>query len=231
MLKSITTTVKYKMAVNQTTDEDLTSITKNLEKVEIQESPIKNKGTGAGGANTNKNGLSFEERTDLKQHYKIIETHENHETIKFPGCDTEYSHTTKTSFLKYMKPKTTVDLSKDVSKAHGCKQPDECFIDEKEKIIFIIEKKFQQVNGSVCEKIQTSGFKRWHFKKIFPGYTIIYSYCLSDWFKDNCKSEIEYLNLIKTPVFWGDSETYKKNIIIFITDMKISDSIIDSSNN
>ena len=35
-------------------------------------SNIINKGTGAGGANTNVNGLSYEEKTDLRYFYKNI---------------------------------------------------------------------------------------------------------------------------------------------------------------
>ena len=34
---------------------------------------IENKGTGAGGSNTNKNGLPYEELTDLVNNYTIIE--------------------------------------------------------------------------------------------------------------------------------------------------------------
>lgn len=44
---------------------------------------------------------------------------------------------------------------------HGCKQPDECLIDENNKILFILEKKFQNNNGSVCEKIQKVYCKIW----------------------------------------------------------------------
>ena len=37
------------------------------------------------------------------------------------------------------------------TKAHGCKNPDECYIDEERKIMFIIEKKFQQVGFCLRE--------------------------------------------------------------------------------
>ena len=39
-----------------------------------------------------------------------------------------------------------------ILKKLGCKEPDECYIDNANKTMFIIEKKFQQVSGSVCEK-------------------------------------------------------------------------------
>lgn len=80
-----------------------------------------------------------------------------------------------------------------------------CYIDEDSKNFFIIEKKFQQGSDSVCEKIQT------------PDFNIIYIYCLSDWFKKNCEAEIEYLEFKNIPYFWGSSQTYKDDIINFIT--------------
>ena len=80
--------------------------------------------------------------------------------------------------------------------------------------------KFQQVGGSVCEKIQTSEFKIWQYNRTFPQYKIVYIYCLSDWFKDNCQAEIEYLNYRNVPVFWGNNPEYKKNIIEFIVNYK-----------
>ena len=65
-------------------------------------------------------------------------------------------------------------------------------------------------------KIQTSDFKLWQYGRTFPSYQIVYIYCLSDWFRENCKAELEYLLLKNVPVFWGSSPTYKKDIVKFI---------------
>jgi hypothetical protein len=111
-------------------------------------------------------------------------------------------------------------IDKNIEKAHGCKNPDECYIDEENKNIFIIEKKFQQCNGSVCEKIQTPDFKIWQYKRTFPEFNIVYIYCLSEWFKKNCKAELEYLEYKSIPIFWGNSSTYKEDIIYFIINYK-----------
>lgn len=111
-------------------------------------------------------------------------------------------------------------INNKVCKAHGCKNPDECYIDEENKRIFILEKKFQQVNGSVCEKIQTVHFKKYHYGKTFPDYKIIYIYCLSKWFEYNCIAELQYLNKINIPVFIGDDINYKNKIINFIINYK-----------
>ena len=54
---------------------------------ENKQSIIINKGTGAGGANTNKNGLSYEELTDLSTNYVevgIVNNGKNkYKSIKF----------------------------------------------------------------------------------------------------------------------------------------------------
>jgi hypothetical protein len=99
----------------------------------------------------------------------------------------------------------------------GCKQPDEVYIDSNTKTIFIIEKKFQQTNGSVDEKIQTGVFKKFHFSQLFPNYEIHYIYCLSDWFKQNDYTSIlNYLMKNNIPIFWGNDINYKSSIIQYI---------------
>lgn len=177
---------------------------------------IKNRGTGAGGSNTNKNGLPYEELTDLDKKITIVEEYAFSKRIKFEKCDRYFVKTKQSNLFKYMKNK----INTNITKAHGCKNPDECFIDEEFKNIFIIEKKFQQASGSVCEKIQTSDFKIWQYSRTFPDYNIIYIYCLSEWFKLNCKAEIEYLEFKSVPLFWGNSSTYKDDIISFIVNYK-----------
>jgi hypothetical protein len=178
---------------------------------------ILTKGQGAGGANTNKHGLNYEELTDLQDNIVIIEKLRFACKIYFKdNKDIVYFRTMQSQLFKF---KTDcIDIN--VKKGHGCKKPDECYINEKSKIIFIIEKKFQQVGGSVCEKIQTSEFKLWQYNRTFPNYKVVYIYCLSDWFKYNCQAELEYLKYKNVPVFWGNNLQYKTNIINFINNYK-----------
>jgi hypothetical protein len=173
---------------------------------------IKNKGTGAGGENTNLNGKPYELETDLETEYILLEKDKKYNKIMFQGSIKEFIKTTQTQFLQYMNDKK----NKNIKNAHGCKNPDECYIDLYSKNIFIIEKKFQQVNGSVCEKIQTVDFKKWQYKRLFPDYNIIYIYCLSEWFKKNCEAELEYLYEKNIPIFYGNDKEYKLNIKNFI---------------
>ena len=173
---------------------------------------IINKGNGAGGKNTNKNGLPYENLTDLKSEYTILSNNKYFNTIKFINSNKIFKSSHKSNLFKSMKKY----INNNIDKAHGCKSPDECYIDENKKIIFIIEKKFQQVSGSVCEKIQTPDFKIWQYKRTFPQFSIVYIYCLSEWFKKNCKAELEYLDFKNIPVFWGNDPNYKSKIINFL---------------
>ena len=173
---------------------------------------IINKGTGAGGNNTNANGLPYEKLTDLKSEYEIIKNDIYDKTIKFNNSNKIFMSSSQANVFKCMEK--NIDTS--IISAHGCKRPDECFISEEENKIFIIEKKFQQCSGSVCEKIQTSDFKKWQYNRVFPDYEIFYIYCLSDWFKTNTPAEIEYLKHKNVPVFWGSDTNYKTKIIDFI---------------
>lgn len=181
---------------------------------------IKNRGTNAGGANTNKNGLKYENITELSTEYCVLDKLKYHELIRFKTSEKTFKYTKQSKFKKCIQDK----IKPDVPAVHGAHNPDECYIDEEDKIIFIIEKKFQQCAGSVCEKIQTADCKRRNYKKRIPDYKIVYIYCLSDWFKYNCKSELEYLQDINIPVFWGSDENYKNKIISLITNYNLQSS-------
>lgn len=180
---------------------------------------VVNKGTGAGGSNTNKNGLQFEQVTELNQYYTILEIKDkNTKFIKFNDCDrdTVFVYTKKNGFNTYLGDK----IKKEPPALHGTKQPDEVYIDEKNRNIFIVEKKFQQGGGSKCECLQTPDKKKRNISRRIPGYEIIYIYCLSEWFKKNCPGEIMDFEEDKIPYFWGSSENYKDDVINFIINYK-----------
>ncbi len=194
-------------------------LTENFNKLDVKNDTItriKNKGTGAGGTKTNENGLPYEKITDLDDKITIEKQLKTSSIIKFNGSEKSFTKTKQANLFKCMEDK----INTKITKAHGCNNPDECYIDEELKNIFIIEKKFQHCSGSVCEKIQTPDFKLWQYSRTFPDYNIIYVYCLSYWFKKNCIAELEYLDFKNIPYFWGSSETYKDDIIKFILNYK-----------
>ena len=165
---------------------------------------IKNRGTGAGGSNTNKNGLSYESRTLLDSQIECTKRVNGFELVKFKTSQTEFIKANKTKLFKFMKS----TMNTDVIPAHGCKRPDECFINNETKIVFIIEKKFQKVGGSVCEKIQTPDFKVWEYGRLFPNYKIVCS---------GATNHNEVVSFKNIPVFWGDDEMYKEKLVSFMT--------------
>ena len=205
--------------VEEEKEEKVEKVKKKFNKLNFKS----NRGTGAGGANTNKNGLPFEKSTDLESTCSVEREEKYADYVKFVNDTSNkiYCHIKEKKLLKYLVPK--------VPGAHGCKQPDDCYIEEEEKIIFIIEKKMQKVSGSVGEKIQTGPFKRHHYKEMYPDYEIVYIYCLSKFFKKNYEAELKYLKKEKIPVFWGEEPDYFKKLSDFIINFNCKPLILDKS--
>ena len=63
--------------------------------------------------------------------------------------------------------------------------PDEALYFPAQKKLFIVEIKFQEVAGSVDEKLQTCDFKKRQYLKLLKpmGIKVEYIYILNDWFK------------------------------------------------
>mgnify|MGYP006420897025 CR=1 FL=1 len=207
-------------------------LAKEIEKLSICE---KNRGTGAGGANTYKNGLKFEEITNLKNSHIIMEdlkktcmTNYKHyksksEIIKFPNSEKKFTYLTKQSFVRYMDKRNYSSdyyVNNPTSKMHGTIEPDTCYLNEIDKILFWIEIKEQKIKGSVCEKLQTAETKKEHLKKRYPEFKIEYSFVISNILKDQCDGELEYLKEKNIPVFFGNDTDYKTKIINFIINYK-----------
>lgn len=134
---------------------------------------------GKGGANTNLTGLAFEKRTKLE------------DALREAGFEVEKFEVTKggevlgnligqSRLYKFLEAKD-VDWSKRISSRL---KPDEALYAIKSSKLTIIEKKWQQVAGSVDEKLQTSGFKLQQYRKLVDGLGIEvqFVYLLSDYF-------------------------------------------------
>jgi len=170
-------------------------------------------GTGAGGSNTNENGLTWEEKTSLDSEIESSEVHDKlgNLVVKFKGYRAKLIETEKYKFQQY----TEKYKDPSVKPAHGCKQPDKVYINQSTKKMYVLEMKYQNKSGSVCEKLQTGVFKKQHYNKMFPSYQVEYIFVLNNWFRENCEAELEYL-LPRIPIFWGEESTYKTNIISFM---------------
>jgi len=77
--------------------------------------------------------------------------------------------------------------------------PDEAIYVIVKNTLFIIEIKYQEVAGSVDEKLQTCGFKKQQYQKLLAPLQIQveYIYVLSDWFKQpQYKDMLEYITSV-----------------------------------
>lgn len=153
---------------------------------------------GIGGAYT-KTGLQFEERVDIRnllqniEGYELIKTKNNsgyrvfHNGIEVARCFKKHEFY---RFLKEFNINWKEYLSKQLLPDNGL------FVVVRDTL-FIIEIKFQQVSGSVDEKLQTCDFKRKQYTKLVHslGWKVEYVYVLNDWFKDKCyRDTLNYIH-------------------------------------
>jgi hypothetical protein len=141
---------------------------------------------GTGGANT-KTGLHFEERVDIKTLLESIEGYEVRSDPLMAGDSVYFKGEfvarvfKQHAFYRFLEEEG-VEWQKIVSKKI---LPDNALLVIVRETLFIIEVKFQQVAGSVDEKLQTCDFKRKQYTKlVMPlGLRVEYVYVLSDWFR------------------------------------------------
>lgn len=170
-----------------------------------------NKGKGAGGAKTNEHGLFYEKETNLESKYTVTRKYTTHEIVSME--DVELVRVPQGKFMPYMKDRA----NSSIKKCHGAKKPDDCFINEEEKHIYWIEKKYQKSSGSVCEKIQGAPCKRRNIEMRYPGYKVTYILWLTDWFKKNCEAEMEYFSENNIPTIYSSDPDSKEKIVSIIT--------------
>lgn len=137
-----------------------------------------------GGARTNENGLKFERDTDLLKvigsikGYKIV----GNKVLKNDILVAEY-FSKRSLYDDFLNPRGINHI--DYISAQLL--PDDVFITG--STCYIIEKKFQSVNGSVDEKLVTFPFKMQQYQKMFSPLNIEvkFYYLLNDWFKEKGK--------------------------------------------
>lgn len=168
---------------------------------------------GKGGANT-KTGLIFEDRIDLitifkkMDRYTVLDT-DNKSGSKIYYDGKEVAHCFKKyEFYKFLE-QYNINWKDHLSKRL---LPDNGLFVIVRDTLFIIEIKFQQVAGSVDEKLQTCDFKRKQYSKLVRSlnWKVEYVYVLNDWFKqDVYKDTLDYINSMnchylfnKIPLKW-----------------------------
>jgi hypothetical protein len=197
----------------------------NITPENIEGPIIGNKGTGAGGANTNLYGKKFEEKTNnqirlledgyIKNSFTTKNPKKAYDFYLSKKCeDRNIVFVLQNGLKLYMKNKYNIELFR-------C--PDEAYIIEYvtgKKVIKILEKKEQNVEGSVETKLWSGpSLKREYELIVGNEFEVHYGFCLSDFLKKKIISnEKKYmiLNIIfnenNIAVLFGDDENYFETI-------------------
>ena len=152
-----------------------------------------------GGSRTNLNGLKFEGRTDFiasvknneNLNLKIIPSFKKTYTVIYNDKEIGF-YTEKKEFYNFFLHNEGVNWKEIISKEY---LPDAVFINQINKTVYIIEKKFQSGPGSVDEKLQTCDFKKKIYIKMIKRckniYKTEYYYLLNSWFKKNKYDDVK----------------------------------------
>jgi len=155
---------------------------------------------GIGGATT-LTGLHFERKVDFRSLIKGISGYDLKEIPGKVGLGIYFNSELvarcfrKHEFYQFL-TESKVEWQNLISKKL---LPDDALIVIVRETLFIIEVKYQQVAGSVDEKLQTCDFKRKQYQKlVLPlGLKAEYVYVLCDWFKKpEYKDVLDYINSV-----------------------------------
>lgn len=149
--------------------------------------------THGGGALTNAHGLYFEQTTSLNE---ALVTHGYRVTSEGKVCNLKgvvmgYSKS-KRDFIKFLAyNKIDLNVNSDTL------LPDDAFINTHNKVVYIIEKKFQSVSGSVDEKLQTCLYKKQQYYKLVSQirFEVAYTYVFNNWFHQHkYRDVLDFIN-------------------------------------
>jgi hypothetical protein len=180
-----------------------------------------NKGTGAGGANTNVHGKKFEDKTNnesrlledgyTKKYYKNKQSNQ--------PCDYYLSKELNDKTVIFVLQSGLKSYMKKIYNIESCRNPDEAYIIEYKsgkKVIKILEKKEQRVEGSVETKLWSGpSFKREYEIVIGDNFEVHYAFCVSDFLKTKLTSGHLKYNTLNTifkesniGLLFGDDDNY-----------------------
>ena len=158
-----------------------------------------------GGANTNVNGLRFEQETSL---YEALRNAGY--IVKNNGCVYRQGEKTPIAlnapkhelYRRVLEPQN-INWRDYISKQM---LPDEALLNKQSKTIYIIEKKFQNCFGSVDEKLQTCDFKKKQYQRLFNPLRINveYMYVCNDWFlRDEYRDVRCYIESVQCHIYFN----------------------------
>ena len=156
---------------------------------------------GKGGGNT-KTGLLFEGKTDLSTFLNQQNGYRVENDNVFYKDELVGRIFKKHSFYNVFLKELNIDWRALISKKL---LPDDSIFVIISNTLFVIECKFQQVAGSVDEKLQTCDFKRKQYQKLLSkaNIEVEYIYLLSDWFRNPVyKDVLDYIHSVHCYYFF-----------------------------
>jgi hypothetical protein len=162
---------------------------------------MKKGGTGGGRTVT---GLHFETRVSLETAIQTLPDYNiaQHEVL-YKGKKVAELYPKHRLYKKLLEP-NGIDYKKITTKKLI---PDDAIFIFRDKTLFIVEIKFQEVAGSVDEKLQTCDFKNKQYKRLLSplGISVKYAYVLCDWFKETCyKDVLDYIESVGCYYFFNE---------------------------
>lgn len=160
--------------------------------------------THGGGANTNLNGLHFEQTTSLDKAlknagYNIDEDkHEVYRGTQLIGMSVPQ----KKLYTYFLNPSGINYKDYNSKEWH----PDEAFVNFENSTVYIIEKKFQNGAGSVDEKLPGCHFKKMEYQKLFNplNFNVEFIYIFNDWFLDKrYRDTLDYIKYMGCHYFYN----------------------------
>lgn len=156
---------------------------------------------GGKGGSTTITGLNFEKKVDLHVLLEKIPGYKIKKSNDRAGIDVFFENKLvarcfrKHDFYKFL-DENNVNWKNLISRKL---LPDDALLVIVRDTLFIIEVKYQQVAGSVDEKLQTCDFKRKQYLKLVTplGLRVEYVYVLSEWFKKpEYKDVLDYIQSV-----------------------------------
>jgi len=167
-----------------------------------------NRGTGAGGAKTNLHGKAFEAKTE----------HLDGFTQKRIGYEKDN--------IVYLRQGELKTYFRKVFQKEMIRHPDEAYLirNGDQYTLKIIEKKTQNVEGSVIEKLNLGAYYKEEYEWCLgPQFKVEYAYCLSDFLKQKYLSDTLKFNFLREKnkrnnieVLFGDDEDYQEKLTAWL---------------
>lgn len=163
--------------------------------------------SGKGGSNT-KTGIIFEGKTDLATFLKkqkgyrveMVDGDRFRHTVYYKDKKVAGIYK-KSGFYRHLES-IGIDWKEHISSKL---LPDDSIYVITNNTLFIIECKYQQVSGSVDEKLQTCDFKKKQYQKLMApkNIEVEFIYLLSDWFRDSkYKDVLDYIISVRCQYYF-----------------------------